>query len=161
LSIDLGDGRYRPYLKMINPSLGVVHVEGVHPDCKTVEEAICFRNQLKEFSLPITLDGQSLFNPQDFGPYHQQGDCLMFIENELPSDASMCSHKIAGEGLIRHLAQNGEIYELNNKRFIRALKDCSIGHPEHKPTTLPEGVYEVKKVLEYDHGLEESREVID
>ena len=44
LLLDLGDKRRRPYLKMRNPSLGVYHLEGVHPTCKTVEEALRWRN---------------------------------------------------------------------------------------------------------------------
>ena len=43
LLLDLQDGRKRPYLKMINPSTGDIHIEGVHPDCKTVRQAINFR----------------------------------------------------------------------------------------------------------------------
>jgi len=53
ITLDLGDGRERPYLKMLNPSIGVWHVEGVHPDCKTVDAAIAWRNQTEE--LPNTL----------------------------------------------------------------------------------------------------------
>ena len=45
LLLDLGDGRRRPYLKMKNPSIGVFHIEGVHPDCQTVEQALNFRNK--------------------------------------------------------------------------------------------------------------------
>lgn len=39
------DGRfdYAPYLFMINPSTGEIHSEGVHPDCKTVKEALNWR----------------------------------------------------------------------------------------------------------------------
>jgi hypothetical protein len=44
LLLDLGDGRRRPFLKMRNPSVGVFHVEGVHPDCRTVREALAWRN---------------------------------------------------------------------------------------------------------------------
>ena len=44
LMLDIGDGRRRPYLKMRNASIGVWHVEGVHPNCKTVEEALKWRN---------------------------------------------------------------------------------------------------------------------
>lgn len=46
LMLDLGDGRKRPYLKMLNPSVGVWHVEGVHPNCRTVQEALNWRNGL-------------------------------------------------------------------------------------------------------------------
>ncbi|RLC38715.1 MAG: hypothetical protein DRH51_07995 [Candidatus Coatesbacteria bacterium] len=42
--LELGDSRRRPYLKMRNPSLGVYHIEGVHPSCNTVEEALKWRN---------------------------------------------------------------------------------------------------------------------
>jgi hypothetical protein len=45
LLLDLGDKRNRPYLKMLNPSIGTWHVEGVHPDCATVEQALNWRNQ--------------------------------------------------------------------------------------------------------------------
>lgn len=35
----------RIYLKMTNPSLKGVHIEPVHPDCKTVDQALGFREQ--------------------------------------------------------------------------------------------------------------------
>lgn len=44
LLLDLGDDRRRPYLKMPNPSIGTWHVEGVHPDCQTVTQALTWRN---------------------------------------------------------------------------------------------------------------------
>ena len=44
LLLDLGDRRRRPFLKMRNPSVGVFHIEGVHPDCRTVREALAWRN---------------------------------------------------------------------------------------------------------------------
>jgi hypothetical protein len=43
LTLMLGDGRPRPYLKMRNPSLGVYHIEGVAPHIKTVQQAINWR----------------------------------------------------------------------------------------------------------------------
>lgn len=43
LLLDLQDGGHRPYLKMRNASIGVWHVEGVHPDCTTVQEALNWR----------------------------------------------------------------------------------------------------------------------
>jgi hypothetical protein len=43
VALDLRDGRRRPYLKMLNPSIGVWHLEGVHPDCQTVQQAINYR----------------------------------------------------------------------------------------------------------------------
>lgn len=55
ITFNIGDGRIRPYLKMINPSIGCVHVEGVSPEIKTVKEAITFRNGLKEYEAPLAL----------------------------------------------------------------------------------------------------------
>lgn len=34
----------RIYIKMQNPSVDEVHIEAVHPDCKTVKEALAWRN---------------------------------------------------------------------------------------------------------------------
>jgi hypothetical protein len=48
LALDIGDNVKRPYLKMKNPSIGVYHIEGVAPSCKTVEDALFFRNGTKE-----------------------------------------------------------------------------------------------------------------
>ena len=48
LMIDIDGERERPYLKMKNPSIGVYHVEGVSPDCKTVKEALNWRNGTDE-----------------------------------------------------------------------------------------------------------------
>jgi len=52
LILNLGDARKRPYLKMKNPSIDCYHVEGVPPDCKTVREALAWRNNAE------TLPGQ-------------------------------------------------------------------------------------------------------
>lgn len=44
VALDLQDGRYRPFLKMHNPSVPEIwHVEGVHPCIKTVQDAINYR----------------------------------------------------------------------------------------------------------------------
>jgi hypothetical protein len=39
----LGLNSKAPYLKMVNPSNGEIHVEGVHPDCKTVRQSLNWR----------------------------------------------------------------------------------------------------------------------
>jgi len=48
VDIGLGKDNKKPYLKMKNPSIGVYHVEGVDPSCKTVDDALEFRNKTKE-----------------------------------------------------------------------------------------------------------------
>lgn len=54
LELDLRDGRRRPYLKMKNPSTEAWHIEGVHPDCTTVREALAWRNWTSEFPVKVT-----------------------------------------------------------------------------------------------------------
>ena len=52
--LELGDDRRRPYLKMLNPSIGVWHAEGVLPICKTVAEALAWRNGTAEIPVALT-----------------------------------------------------------------------------------------------------------
>ena len=54
LTLDIGDGRRRPYLKMRNPSIGVYHLEGVPPHIKTVKEALQWRNQTEIIPTVLT-----------------------------------------------------------------------------------------------------------
>ena len=56
ITFDIGDGRVRPFLKMINPSVdGLTHIEGVRPEIKTVKDAIVYRNKLTEYAAPKAL----------------------------------------------------------------------------------------------------------
>jgi len=54
LMLDLKDGRWRPYLRIQNPSTGNYHLEGVHPWCKTVEDALNWRNGATTIPAKIT-----------------------------------------------------------------------------------------------------------
>ena len=67
LELDLGDGRHRPYLKMQNPSVDAVHIEGVHPDCRTVQEVLNYRNGLT----PEIIDDAA------GADWYQQGDVIL------------------------------------------------------------------------------------
>lgn len=42
------------YLKMTNPSTGTYHIEGVHPNCRTVKEALKWRNGTTEDPMLLT-----------------------------------------------------------------------------------------------------------
>jgi len=46
LNLNINTEIFRPYLKMINPSTGTIHIEGVHPSCNTVEKALNWRNKI-------------------------------------------------------------------------------------------------------------------
>lgn len=43
ISINIGDDRIRPYLRMTNQSTGSIHIEGVPPEIKTVDNALAWR----------------------------------------------------------------------------------------------------------------------
>ncbi len=55
LGIDIGDGNVRPFLKMKNPSIKAIHIEGVRPGITSIKEAIKYRNGLTDFELPKKL----------------------------------------------------------------------------------------------------------
>jgi hypothetical protein len=44
---------YAPFLKMINPSTGEIHVEGIHHNCKTVQEALAWRESKLTYLEPL------------------------------------------------------------------------------------------------------------
>jgi hypothetical protein len=155
LMIDLGDNRERPFLKMVNPSLGTVHIEGVGPDCKTVIDALGFRNGTRE--LPATIDGVGFGD----GVWHQQGDCLLFTADAIPSGAIEDQTKMAADGLRRHVVVNGDVFAFGEDRYIAAHAGCYVSHPEHNDVPLDVGFYRVGRVMEYDHWKEEARRVID
>jgi hypothetical protein len=48
------ENRARPYLKMLNPSTGTWHIEGVPPHVTTVEQALRFRNGTVEQPIILT-----------------------------------------------------------------------------------------------------------
>ncbi len=60
-------GEQWTYLKMLNPSVGLTHFEGVPNECQTVQQALNFRNGLT--AKQVSPNGAE---------WHQQGDVLMF-----------------------------------------------------------------------------------
>jgi len=69
ITLNLGDGNIRPYLKMINPSIGVYHIEGVPPDVRTVDQALTSRKPTKMRGIPVSFDGEV---------WYQQGDVCIW-----------------------------------------------------------------------------------
>jgi hypothetical protein len=55
IDLSLEDGKYTPYLQMKNPSIDAHHVEGVHPNCKTITQALAWRNGVEKYSPPKVL----------------------------------------------------------------------------------------------------------
>lgn len=49
------DGEMCEYLKMINPSTGEIHLEGILPGLKTIDAARAWRNGLEYWINPLSL----------------------------------------------------------------------------------------------------------
>jgi hypothetical protein len=54
LLLNIGDNRERPYLKMLNPSTGEIHIEGVPPEINTIEKALNWRTYGNDFPIALT-----------------------------------------------------------------------------------------------------------
>lgn len=98
--------------------------------------------------------------------YYQQGDVLIKkIDGEIKG--KKLNHLTLAEGEVTghsHQIKNGgaELYLLNGVMFLKVLTDnVTLLHEEHNPVEIKKGNYQISIVKEYDHFLEESREVID
>jgi len=67
LRLAVGEGRTWTYLKMLNPSIGTWHVEGVPNEINTVQEALNWRNGL-------TAD---MIDDENGADWVQQGDVIL------------------------------------------------------------------------------------
>lgn len=95
---------------------------------------------------------------------YQQGDVL--IEEVTELKGKKVNHKILAVGEVTGhshtiVEDDVELWEDNGVLFINAPTEFTVTHQEHKPVTIPKGKYKVRKVLEYDHFLQESRNVRD
>jgi len=96
---------------------------------------------------------------------YQQGDVLI-EEWEGKIEGNKLDHLILQEGEATghaHRVSSGlaELFESGSTKFLKVKKETTISHEEHKPIILPPGNYRVRRVREYDHFLEESRNVQD
>lgn len=96
----------------------------------------------------------------------QQGDVLI-RRAEIPKNAKRKDgraivaygeatghcHEVIGDGV--------QVYEENGTLYVSAPSGGTIKHEEHKPITLPPGEYQIGIVKEYDHFVEEARNVRD
>ena len=63
------------------------------------------------------------------------------------------THEVIGHGV--------EVYEDEGVLYVSAPQGGTIQHEEHRPITLPPGDYQIGIVREYDHFVEEARQVRD
>jgi len=104
--------------------------------------------------------------------YYQQGDVLI-KPIVLPSDVKKVSPKdrgyILAEGeatghahrIIEIESDIIEMFEKDGQLYVKNKKPVSIVHEEHKTIEIPQGEWKIEIVKEYDHFLEEARNVQD
>ena len=96
----------------------------------------------------------------------QQGDVTIERIDSIPTQAKKLPHKTLREG--EHTghahvatAEDARLFLVGEKLYLSAPSGTEIVHEEHHAFTVPPGDYVVGAVQEYDHFLEESREVMD
>ena len=94
--------------------------------------------------------------------YTQQGDLLLFAVDSVKGEVVNTNLVHKGQSHHHRIEGDYKIYMDREDMYIEAIGDCILFHEEHKDCLVPGmGAYKKRIVLEYDHFLEESKEVID
>lgn len=98
--------------------------------------------------------------------YRQQGDILIKRIEAIPAEAQETKDTIIAHGESGHthrLARNASavIMMLGAIQYLRVYHDTPIEHEEHDTQIIPPGDYIIGRVKEFDHFLNESRQVMD
>ena len=95
----------------------------------------------------------------------QQGDVLFQSLGAVPDGAARIGDVVAEGEATGHAHRvtgaGAAVLEAEGHRYVSAPAGATVVHEEHAPVTLPPGVWDVRKVREYDHFAEEAREVVD
>ena len=100
---------------------------------------------------------------------YQQGDVLFRSIEALPEKVKEIKQN--GPIVVAQGETTGHAHKIlddvkafldeKDNMFLEIESPVTVVHEEHKPIELPEGIYMVDKVREYDHFQEESRRVRD
>lgn len=100
----------------------------------------------------------------------QHGDVLLQEIEELPEGVKRVAREngriilARGEatGHNHAIAERGAIlYELKGDLYLEVTEPVTIIHEEHRPLEIPEGIYQIGRVKEYDFFAESERSVRD
>lgn len=97
--------------------------------------------------------------------YWQQGDCLLKVTEKFPFGGTPVASDLLFKGTQHHHRLRGEFVQTDDSSGTRFVKvgegGAELFHEEHRTIKIPPGEYRLDFVQEYDHFLEESRQVID
>jgi hypothetical protein len=103
----------------------------------------------------------------------QQGDVLLQEVNHLPEGVTAGPSE--GRIVVSRGEQSGHSHIVNSDQttlwtltrdgitelYLEVQAQATLVHDEHKPLTIPAGIYRVGRVKEYDYFAEMERKVID
>ncbi|MBF0119910.1 MAG: hypothetical protein HQK79_13830 [Desulfobacterales bacterium] len=100
---------------------------------------------------------------------YQQGDVLIESIQSIPTEALIKDREnnkyIIAKGEATghaHLIEDPVALYFHKETFyILAKIEFQIIHEEHLPLSVPKGIYQIRKVREYDHFFEETKEIAD
>lgn len=96
--------------------------------------------------------------------YSQQGDVILLEEDFQLKGLKKVPGDLLHKGQQHHHRLKGGSFAIltdGKDRFVNVTKATKLTHEEHKPISLAKGKYRLRIVMERDHFLEESRQVID
>jgi hypothetical protein len=93
---------------------------------------------------------------------YQQGDVLLKAVDRIPPKAKPVDRRngrfILADGEVtghaHAVVDDVELVELEGTLYIRSKAPFAINHEEHHQITVPQGLWEVTRVREYDHFAE-------
>ena len=97
----------------------------------------------------------------------QQGDVILEKVEKVPERSKEKKGNVLVEGEVTGHAHRIDtkapfkLYENDGMLYIENEQILDVVHEEHDTVTIPDGIWQVRKVKEYDHFLEEAREVQD
>ena len=100
--------------------------------------------------------------------FYQQGDVL--IESaQIPTTAKksnknrivLAEGETTGHAHVISDTNNCTAFESDSELYLRVTNEVTVSHEEHNHISIAPGNYRVRKVQEYDHFLEEARQVQD
>lgn len=95
--------------------------------------------------------------------FYQQGDQLFKPHQEKPKHVTLVENGVLVASPVTghaHRAKDGKVWKSDDgSMFVEG--PATIVHEEHGDINLPEGLYFMDTVREYDHLTEETRNVVD
>lgn len=95
--------------------------------------------------------------------FYQTGDVLYIKTETLPEGCVSVAGDIfhQGENHCHRVRGDFEMLSKEPEMYLVCKSECELYHDEHHTIKAEPGIYKKRIVLEYDHLLEESRQVID